>query len=314
MIDISSPRLRPGESWPELRARSEIWLALAAEAFDRHSLKIDPDATLGVGGSYPVALSGDYVVKFFGFAGKWAATWENERLAHERLALDPRILAPRLVGAGELFPGDEQPIPYLILSRILGRDWHEAGSAFDVRVQIATDLGTQLRLIHALPIDGLPTIETWCDRTIADGARRGAFPAHLIDRVDEWVAAIPMGSPAFVHSDLFARHPFIERGQLSGIIDWGDAMAADPHVELGKLHLDVFEGDTRLLSALLDAYGWPVADDFTRRCLAMALRRHTQIHGQHGSGGDMFYRVPELILGNPIESLDQLADVLFGFQ
>jgi aminoglycoside phosphotransferase (APT) family kinase protein len=114
-----------------------------------------------------------------------------------------------------------------------------------------------------------------------------------------------------VHSDIFVRHPFLDRGRLSGIIDWGDAMAADPHVELGKLHLDVFEGDKRLLHSLLDAYDWQVDDQFPRRALAMALRRHTQILGQHGEGGDMFYRLPELLEGTQVETLDQLAAVLF---
>jgi aminoglycoside phosphotransferase (APT) family kinase protein len=120
-------------------------------------------------------------------------------------------------------------------------------------------------------------------------------------------------SPVFVHSDIFVRHPFVANGRLSGIIDWGDALAADPHVELGKLHLDVFEGDKRLLRAFLDAYGWPIDAEFPRRALAMALRRHTQIFGQHGEGGDMFYRLPEILQGKHIATLDELALELFGF-
>jgi len=107
------------------------------------------------------------------------------------------------------------------------------------------------------------------------------------------------------------RHPFVLDGHLSGIIDWGDAMAADPLVELGKVHLDVFEGDKGLLRIFLDAYGWPLDSEFPRRCLATALRRHAQILGQHG-GGDVFYRVPELIAGKQIDSLDELAVELFG--
>lgn len=267
---------------------------------------------LGKGGSYPAILSGDLVAKFFGFAGEWRATWENERRAQERLELDDRILAPRLLGSGELFPTEPQSIPYLLLSRIPGRDWLDAEPDFDERLQVAADLGSQLRLIHALPHENLPTIETWMDRPVSQGARSGLFPRHLVDQVDDWIETVPVGSPAFVHSDIFVRHPFIDRGGLSGIIDWGDAMAADPHVELGKLHLDVFEGDKRLLRSLLDAYDWPVDDQFPRRALAMALRRHTQIHGQHGEGGDMFYRLPELLEGRRVETLDELAEVLFG--
>jgi hypothetical protein len=89
-------------------------------------------------------------------------------------------------------------------------------------------------------------------------------------------------------------------------------MAADPHVELGKLHLDVFEGEKRLLSAFLDGYRWPIDADFPRRALAMSLLRHTQILGQHGEGGDMFYRLPQLLHGKQITTLDDLAVELFG--
>jgi hygromycin-B 7''-O-kinase len=211
-----------------------------------------------------------------------------------------------------LFPADEQPVPYLLLSRIPGRDWHEADPGFAHRRQVAADLGAQLRLIHALPHEELPTIETWMYRSVSQGARSGLFPQHLVDQIDGWIETVPTASPAFVHSDIFVRHPFVEGGRLSGIIDWGDAMAADPHVELGKLHLDVFAGDKRLLRVFLDAYEWPVDAQFSRRALAMALRRHTQIHGQHGEGGDMFYRLPNLLEGIQVETLDQLAGVLFG--
>ncbi len=258
-------------------------------------------------------VTGELVVKFFGFAGEWAATWRNERVAHERLALDSRIRAPLLLGSGELFPGSIEPVPYLIVTRIPGQSWCEVTMPLDERLTLASELGEQLRLVHALPHEELPTIDSWLIGTAGAGARSGQFPADLADQVDGWLESVPVEPPAFVHSDIFVRHPYVLHGRLTGVIDWGDAMAADPHVELGKIHLDVFEGDKRLLRALLDAYGWPVDDDFARRALAMALRRHAQILGQHG-GGDVFYRVPDLIAGQTMVNLDELAEALFGLE
>jgi aminoglycoside phosphotransferase len=285
---------------------------LAAEALDRHRLRLDREAFLGPGGSYPAVISGEVVVKFFGFAGEWAAIWANERTAQERLSRDGRILAPLLLGSGELFLGADEPLPYLILSRMLGQSWCDVPLDFDEQRHIAAELGQQLRLVHALPHRDLPTIDTWQIGTAGEGARSGQFPPEMVDQVDAWLETVPIAPSAFVHSDIFVRHPFVQGGSLTGIIDWGDAMAADPHVELGKIHLDVFEGDKRLLRAFLDAYDWHIDADFSRRCLAMALRRHAQIHGQHGPGGDVFYRVPELIAGKEIGSLDDLAHELFG--
>lgn len=312
LLPLRGVSLEPGESWAELRARADVWLPLAAEALDRHGLPLAPDAVLGLGGSYPAVLTGNLVVKFYGFAGEWRSTWTNERAAQERLGLDQRIRAPELLGSGELFPGHPEPLPYVLLSRIPGRSWCEIPLDFEEQIVIADELGAQLRLIHALPIHDMPSIDTWQIGTPGEGARSGQFPSWLAGQVDDWLQTVPIAPPVFVHSDIFVRHPFVHAGHLSGIIDWGDAMAADPHVELGKIHLDVFEGDKRLLRALLDAYDWPVDKDFARRSLAMALRRHAQIHSQHGPGGDVFYRVPELIAGKAIPDLDTLAEALFG--
>lgn len=304
-------RLAAGETWAELRARSDVWLPLAFEALDRQELRLARDAFLGPGGSYPAVISDGIVVKFYGFAGEWRATWANELVAQERLALDERILAPQLLGSGKLFPGNEHPLPYLILERIAGTSWCDLTLTFAERSTVAAELGKQLRLVHALPCDGLPGIETWLAGTVGDGAQHGGFPSDLAASVDAWLPTVPVSPSTFVHSDLFVRHPFVQNGHLTGIIDWGDAMAADPHVELGKIHLDIFEGDKRLLRTFLDAYEWSIDDDFPRRCLAMALRRHAQILGQHGDG-DVFYRVPELLAGRAVVSLDDLAFRLFG--
>ncbi len=305
-------RLAPGEDWSSLRSRRDIWLPLANEVLDRHGLRRESDAFLGAGGTYPAVVLGELVVKFFGFAGEWAATWVNELTAQERLALDSRIRAPRLLGSGELFPGEIEPIPYLILTRIPGNSWCEVSLSLKERLALAGELGGQLRLIHALPHHELPTIDSWLIGIVGDGARSGQFPRELAGQIDTWLEGVPVSPPAYVHSDIFVRHPFVQDGRLTGIIDWGDAMAADPHVELGKIHLDVFEGDKQLLRSFLGGYDWPVDDDFARRALAMALRRHAQIPGQHGPGGDIFYRLPKLLAGKRIGGLDELADVLFG--
>lgn len=292
--------------------REAIWLPLAHEALDREGLLLDAQVSMGVGGTYPAVIAGELVVKFFGFEGEWRATWQNERLAQNRLGEQRTLLVPRLIAAGELFPDRVDSWPYLILTRILGSSWSEANLSWCDRLEVAWGLGEQLRRVHALPVDGMPAIDAWQTRTPGEGARSGAFPGALAGQVDAWIESVPIGSPRFVHSDLFDRHPMIEHGRLSGIIDWGDAMAADPHVELGKLHLDVFEGEKPLLRSFLEGYGWKYDADFPRRALAMALRRHTQILGQHGEGGDMFYRLPTLIGDRRVESLDDLAELLFG--
>lgn len=292
--------------------RTENWLPLAAEALDQHGLRLSPDAFLGPGGSCPVVVSDDVVVKLFGRGGEWRAAWANERAAHDRLRLDERIRAPRLVARGEIESEEGDSRPYLILTRISGLSWCDAALSQEDRLAVARELGEQLAHVHKLPNCDLPTVDTWLMGTPADHILSGQFPTSLADHVDEWLETVPIDAPVFVHSDIFVRHPMIDGRRLSGIIDWGDAMSADPHVEIGKIHLDVFEGEKRLLIAFLDGHGWQVDDNFARRALAMAIRRHAQIHGQHGPGGDVFYRVPEILGDRVCASLDDLADALFG--
>ena len=95
------------------------------------------------------------------------------------------------------------------------------------------------------------------------------------------------------------------------IIDWGDAMVTDRHYELAKLHLDLFDCDTALLRDFLEASDWPVAADFARKAMGLALYRQAQGVAQHHTM-DVFYKLPKLFPLAEIATLDELANVLFA--
>jgi aminoglycoside phosphotransferase (APT) family kinase protein len=60
------------------------------------------------------------------------------------------------------------------------------------------------------------------------------------------------------------RHVLTWEGRLVGLLDWGDACAADPLLEFPKLHLGLFAADRGLLAAFLGGAGWPTGQDFPR--------------------------------------------------
>ncbi len=98
-------------------------------------------------------------------------------------------------------------------------------------------------------------------------------------------------------------------GQLSGIIDWGDATVTDRHYELGKL-MDTFDWDKRLLKTVLQTSAWPVKNDFAKKSLGLALYRQAVGLTQHHTF-DVFYKLPNLLSLEDIPTLDELALTLF---
>jgi hypothetical protein len=130
----------------------------------------------------------------------------------------------------------------------------------------------------------------------------GSLPPHLIGQIDSFLVGLEPTDRVFIHADLTADHAFVDGGRLTGIIDWGDAMLTDRHLELAALHLDAFRCDKVLLRAFLDAYGWPVGEDFPRQALCLALRHPF----------DVFDPVAHLIPLQDIGTLDELATEIFA--
>jgi len=289
-----------------------FWRPFLDECLRRHGLDdAASDAVAGVGGTYPAFVLGDVVVKLFGHRPVWRASFDAERAAQTALAADPSILAPRLLGEGTLFGAADSAWPYLILSRLPGVAWERAELSGDARQVVARALGEQVRRVHALNPAGVAAHEDWPVQDVVAAVARSSLPANLAVQAGDYLARLGPFDRVFVHGDLIVRHVFVESGRLAGIIDWGDTLVTDRHYELAKLHLDLFDGDSALLRAFLEASDWPVGRDFARKAMALALVR--QAHGlvQHDTM-DVFHKLPALLPLENIATLDDLADALFA--
>lgn len=295
----------------EYRARqtdTDFWRPHVAEVLARHDLPGDQAAMApGIGATYPTFLCGDLVVKLFGGGSPWQQSYAAERDIQAALAGDPALRVPALLAEGRLFEDAAAAWPYLVTTRIPGMSWERATLSEDARLSVAVQLGEQVAHLHRLAPPDLPI---WPALDLEEACRRSALPPHLISDVKTFVSQIAEGAPVLVHGDLMERHAFVENGRLTGIIDWGDAMAADRHYELAKLHLGMFAGEGRLLRAFLTAAEWPVGADFSRRSLAQAIRRQAIGLVQHHSM-DVFHRLPAILDGRVPTSLDDLAGMLF---
>jgi hygromycin-B 7''-O-kinase len=302
-------------SIPEHIARlgdTGFWWPYIAEILGRHDmLDAARKPVAGHNPTYPTFILGNVVVKLFGNTRMWHASHAAERAALHLVASDPRIAAPRLLAAGQLFPDADTAWPYLVTARAAGVAAWRAGLAAEQRLSLAAALGTQVRLVHALrPSTDVPrTAEPAANAAAA--AAHSSLPPHLIAQIDDYLARLGAFDRVFVHGDLVASHVFVENGRLSGIIDWGDATVTDPHYELIQLYRDMFGCDKALFRAFLAASDWPVGKDFPHRTLGLALHRQAVGFAQHRTM-DVFEPIAALLPLADFGTLDELATELFA--
>jgi hygromycin-B 7''-O-kinase len=286
------------ETLDEYRARlgdSAFWAPYVVEVLERHTLPIaQPES--GTVGTFPTFLVGRHVVKLFtpGLAKPFGTLFDGTRCHQVELAVfgalagQTTIPRPTLVASGRLFhaddgkdPGDGRSWPYLVTTRLGGTPWGEAGLSRDARAGVARQLGLVVQQVHTLPP---PTGALWERDWVAEYRagcverlrRWGTLPAHLIDQVEAYLL-VPPSDRRLIHADLHADHLFVAGTRLVGIIDWGDALVADPYYELPALHLHAFDADKGLLAAFLAGYDWPRDLDFARRAMSMTLLREFDV-------------------------------------
>lgn len=158
-------------------------------------------------------------------------------------------------------PGQGYPWRWSVVPWLRGRH------AFDSPLTVAgaRDLGAALAQVHRPPPADAP-VNTFRSGTLAEVAERcderlrtleqagdlSAVDADALRRCFESGADTPEPSRTWAHLDLHGGNVLSRDGRLAGIIDWGDAAAADPATDLGQACVLV---GTAHSDALLEAYG-----------------------------------------------------------
>ncbi|MDF1759638.1 MAG: aminoglycoside phosphotransferase family protein [Coxiellaceae bacterium] len=311
---MNAPIITSDKAYKNRCADTAFWQPYVSSVLQRHNLAADgTPITAGFNSTYPVFITGDLVIKFFGYRNNWQAVFKNEMAAHRCLATNPDIKAPQIIASGELFEDTESPWAYSIARRIPGNSWLNTPLTRKQQIDLIKNIGQQLKLVHALPVSNqLKTDHNWSSLDLKAAARKSVLPDHLIAQIDDFIIQLDPFDTVFVNSDIVAMHVFVNNAQLSGIIDWGDATVADRHYELGKLCLE-FPGDKELLKTLLDASNWPVSKNFANQSLGLALYRQAVGLTQHNTF-DVFYKIPQVITLDEITNLNELANQLFNIK
>jgi aminoglycoside phosphotransferase (APT) family kinase protein len=278
------------------------WSPYVASVLSRHHLAAKELEAPFVG-TFPTFLVGDVAVKLFGPAFDGPDSHAAEHAMHRLLSAHPAIPAPELIAGGYLFD-DEPRWPYLVTSRLPGVAIREATRDRRDYGAVAYRLGVAIGRLHQLP----PPTQV-ADRNVLSVFRaqarerlsRFGLPDRLAEQVPDYVAdALPAAT--LVHADITADHVFVNEAELVGVIDWGDAIVADPYYELVAVYFDAFDGERMLLTEFLDSYGWDRVGDFPRRALQAVLEFQF----------DAITRIGRMVDLTKVNDLDELADRLFG--
>ncbi|SDS47286.1 phosphotransferase family protein [Microlunatus soli] len=300
---LAPPVFDATRDYGALLGDADHWRPYAELALARAGLPIEPLVS-GFTGTYPTLVGTSLVIKLFGHFGGWRRSVAAEIAANEAIHAQRWIRAPKIVATGQLFPGNSDDWPFLISERLSGEAWRDSDLATRDRMNVAVQLGRQVRLVHGCPavspsqLHGDWLAEHRTD-TVDRQRRWKVLPERLLDQIPEYIAGYRPADPVLVHGDITEDHIFLDGDRLVGLIDWGDAMITDPFYELGALHLGAFGADRRLLGSFLEGYGWPADEDFARHAMQAALMHEF----------DLFSGVRDL--AQQAESLDDLADALW---
>jgi hygromycin-B 7''-O-kinase len=278
-MSAERPRFASLAEYSEHFTDTAYWQPYVETICSRHGLAPCRHIRSGLGGTHPVFIVDDrYVVKLFTDLFNGAHGFAVESDLYPLLAATPQIPVPSLLAQAHLFPeGGGWPWPYLVSTVLPGMSMGEVRDRITLadKTTIAAYLGPIVRHIHALPIEGAPSLpRSWDafvhllqrrrDTSAADYARGGIMPRRLADQIDSYLPSVDSlidrtMEPQLLHCDLNQDHVLgrFNSGhwQLTGIIDFGDAQVGDPLYELVALHLGLFHCDKQLLRTFLDAYG-----------------------------------------------------------
>src|SRR6476659_4380738 len=117
--------------------------------------------------------------------------------------------------------------------------------------------GAAIRTLHDAPLPPWPARELHdvaaeLDSECAWLLANAVLPADVIRRNREIAeAALRPWTPAFIHGDLQITHVFVDRDEVTGVIDWSEAAPGDAMFDLAILTL----GHEECLDDLLAGYG-----------------------------------------------------------
>ena len=156
--------------------------------------------------------------------------------------------------------------PVLALAALPGTALGRLGEPSTAMPAAWAAAGAAARKLHDAPLPPWPwrtldDVASQLDTECAWLVRNGVLPRDLVTRNREVSeAALRPWTPVFAHGDLQISHVFIDRDELTGVVDWSEAGQGDALYDLASLTL----GHEEHLGDVLAGYGTDVDLDVIR--------------------------------------------------
>jgi aminoglycoside phosphotransferase (APT) family kinase protein len=242
----------------------------------------------------PVAEGWDNTVYLVG--GRWVFRFPRRTVAVPTVEKEIDVLpplAPRLplpVPVPELVgtPTESYPWPFWGARLIDGRELPDHQLPSESRIDLASDVGAFLAVLHApdqkaavgahLPLDpmhrGTPRVRVpMASKRLARLQQSGFWQGDpAVERLLAQAEGLGASAaePVLAHGDLHVRHVLVgEDARATGVIDWGDVCLADRAIDVALAYA-AFSGRAR--AAFFAAYGSVTGDcEMRARVLAVYL-------------------------------------------
>lgn len=304
------------EDYEKLKASIEEELALTI--IQKHQL---PQATLTLfsdGTNIVFAYGDNKVIKIF--PPFHQSQFESERLVLKHLDGTLSVKTPSLEHEGELLGW-----PYLIMSKLEGINLETLWETMshNNKMVILRELGMLIQEVHALPTDGLESIDChwqqFLEKQIANCVEQHqikGLSTALVQQIPTYLSSIKdvlpaIKKPVILTGEYTPMNFLVEQvdgiWHISGLIDFGDAMLGLPEYDLLGPGAFLIQGDKQLLREFLMSYGYlpnEMTEELSHQLMAlMLLHQYSNLNIQ--------VRIPNW--KEKVGSLKDLESLVWGF-
>jgi hygromycin-B 7''-O-kinase len=280
------PHISTREDYRRIYRDASVWLPAMRAICQRHGLDAGQLEFAPPGTHVVFRVEGLYLKLF---SPLWGADFVPERLVLRQLSGRSDLPVPQLVDEGTI-----ENWPYIIVTAVDGVPLYEVWSSMDTsnREHIAARCGELMASLHSTPTEGLEAIAVDWPAFVENQIQDCTDRLTRADVDKQWIRSIreflddlpPLFEPGFqpvlLSADVTDEHILVsERGgrwELTGFIDFGDAMLGHPHYEFVAPGCCITRGSPGLQRAMLLAYGY--SENQLDATLARQLMAYTLIH------------------------------------
>ena len=269
-----------------LRPDHAAWRAAIVEVCVAHGIECDVVSAFAEGSNLVAAVNDRWIVKVF--PPFHDHQWDSERrvLAHLRGEKLP-LKVPMLIGQGTRDDG----WPYEIMEKLPGVVLETCWNGFGTqdRVRVIEQIGSTMAAVHRLPLGELATLPPeWssflrnqkvsCRKKHTELGVPQWFEKGVDDLVRAWAPKHEAGDRVLLTGEYTPVNLLVQRDatgwQLTGMIDFGDAMVGPRDYDFLGPSMFSCHGDPPLITALFRGYvgeEHPMGPQARMRLMALAV-------------------------------------------